>query len=94
MENLEGLSQTIEQLSCLDRMVEKVATGVGDVEEGSQSDDPLRISRRNTMSDRAAGSQPASQEEQQYGGEASQNLTSCKDPSAAGSKSASSTIIM
>jgi len=62
MGSLEGLSQAIGQLSCLDRMVERVARGVEDVREGSQmsynqSDGPLRISRRSTMSDRTDSTQ-------------------------------------
>ena len=36
MGSLEGLSQAIGQLSCLDRMVERVVRGVEDVREGSQ----------------------------------------------------------
>merc|ERR1712106_1228079 len=49
-------------MSCLDRMVERVARGVEDVREGSQmsynqSDGPLRISRRSTMSDRTDSTQ-------------------------------------
>jgi len=58
MGSLEGLSQAIGQLSCLDRMVERVARGVEEeAREGSQmsfsqADGPLRISRRSTMSDR------------------------------------------
>lgn len=57
MNSLEGLSQAIGQLSCLDRMVERAARGTEDIREGSQmsfmhNDEPLRISRRSTMSDR------------------------------------------
>ena len=36
MSSLEGLSQAIGQLSCLDRMVERAARGMEDVREGSQ----------------------------------------------------------
>lgn len=62
MGSLEGLSQAIGQLSCLDRMVERVVRGVEDVREGSQmsfsqSEGPLRISRRSTMSDRTDSTQ-------------------------------------
>jgi len=62
MGSLEQLSQAIGQLSCLDRMVERGGRGVGDVREGSQmsysqSDGPLRISRRSTMSDRTDSTQ-------------------------------------
>jgi len=62
MGSLEGLSQAIGQLSCLDRMVERVAREVEDVREGSQmsygqTEGPLRISRRSTMSDRTESTQ-------------------------------------
>merc|ERR1711970_969332 len=62
MGSLEGLSQAIGQLSCLDRMVERVARQEEDVREGSQmsygqTDGPLRISRRSTMSDRTESTQ-------------------------------------
>eukprot|EP00092_Neocalanus_flemingeri_P015245 GFUD01016475.1.p1 GENE.GFUD01016475.1~~GFUD01016475.1.p1 ORF type:complete len:310 (+),score=115.92 GFUD01016475.1:41-931(+) len=64
MGSLEQLSQAIGQLSCLDRMVERGVRreGVEDVREGSQmscsqSDGPLRISRRSTMSDRTDSTQ-------------------------------------
>jgi len=62
MGSLEGLSQAIGQLSCLDRMVERVAREVEDGREGSQmsygqTDGPLRISRRSTMSDRTESTQ-------------------------------------
>ena len=62
MGSLEQLSQAIGQLSCLDRMVERGARGVEDVREGSQmsysqSEGPLRISRRSTMSDRTDSTQ-------------------------------------